>query len=167
MRSEGMTIDSGGAATTRSLRGDEPPSQQASAGEPKPTGGSLAASPGPSMWLRALRWLGTASGLTLLVIVGFVAIGSYERLEQLGQVSLWVDEAQSTLLAFSVLQHGYPIIVSPHVIDNWEPLYPYLEALSIRLLGNSNFAYRLPSALLGIALIPISYLIGEIGRAHV
>jgi len=46
------------------------------------------------------------------------------------------------------------------VINNWEPLYPYLEAFSILLLGHSNFAYRLPSALIGIALIPLAYLLG-------
>ncbi|MCI4351788.1 MAG: glycosyltransferase family 39 protein [Thermoplasmata archaeon] len=94
------------------------------------------------------------------MILGFVLVGGYDRLHDLGGVSIWTDEAQSTLLAFSVLKHGYPIIVSQHVINNWEPLYPYLEALSIRVLGATNLAFRLPSALLGIALIPLAYSVG-------
>jgi len=160
MSGEGRTSDLGDAAAKRSPQSDPTLSRTDSAGEPTTEGGTPGASRVPSLGHRALAWLGTTSGLTFLVIAGFVAIGSYERLAQLGQASLWADEAQSTLVAFSVLQHGYPIIVSPHVIDNWEPLYPYFEALSIRLLGDSNLAYRLPSALFGIALIPISYLIG-------
>ena len=102
----------------------------------------------------------TPSGLTFLVLAAFVVIGGIARLSSLGQGSLWVDEAQSTLYSLSVLQHGYPVILSQHVINNWEPLYPYLEAFSILLLGHSNFAYRLPSALIGIALIPLAYLLG-------
>ena len=106
-----------------------------------------------------LSWLVTPPGLTFLVIAAFVVVGGYDRLEALGSVSLWNDESQSTLYALSILQHGYPAIVSPHLINNWEPLYPYAEAVSIALLGKSNVAYRLPSALIGTALIPIAYLV--------
>ena len=105
-------------------------------------------------------WFTTPSGLTFLVVTTFVVVGGYSRLVALGGVSEWIDEAQSTLAAFSVLQHGYPVVVARQVIDNWEPLYPYIEAASILLLGHSNFAYRLPSAILGIALIPIAYWLG-------
>ncbi|HYA71345.1 MAG TPA: glycosyltransferase family 39 protein [Thermoplasmata archaeon] len=107
-----------------------------------------------------LGWFATPSGLTLLVILGFMVVGGYWRLEALGSVSLWNDEAQSTIYSLSILQHGYPIIVSQHLINNWEPLYPYVEAVSIGALGQSNFADRFPSALLGIALIPIAYAVG-------
>ena len=109
---------------------------------------------------RFADWIRSAPGLTFLVIGALTILGAVVRLEELGQTSLWVDEAQTTLVAFSVLQHGYPVIVAHHIIDNWEPLYPYLEAFSIRLLGQSNFAYRVPSALAGTALIPLAYVIG-------
>jgi hypothetical protein len=108
-----------------------------------------------------IAWLWTPSGLTLLVILAFMGVGGYWRLEQLGSVSLWNDEAQSTIYSLSILQHGYPVIVSQHLINNWEPMYPYLEAVSIGFLGQSNFAFRLPSAILGIGLIPIAYWIGN------
>ena len=109
-----------------------------------------------------LRWFLTEQGLALLVIAAFMIVGGYARLVALGSVSEWTDEAQTTLEAFSVLQHGYPVVIAQYayVINNWEPLYPYLEAISILILGHSNFAYRLPSAILGIALVPIAYLVG-------
>ena len=115
------------------------------------------------LWARfRVRWFLTEPGLTLLVIVAFIIVGGYARLVALGAVSEWVDEAQSTLAAFSILQHGYPVVVGgfPYVLNNWEPLYPYLEAVSIITLGHSNLAYRMPSAILGITLIPIAYLAG-------
>ena len=108
-----------------------------------------------------IRWFLNPAGLAVLVLVALTVIGGYARFEALGSVSLWADESQSTLYAFSILSHGYPVIVSKHLINNWEPLYPYLEAVSIAALGHSNFAYRLPSALVGTALIPLSYLIGS------
>jgi uncharacterized membrane protein len=114
------------------------------------------------VWVRGrIPRLRSASGLTLLVVIAFAALGAYDRLAGLGDLSLWNDEAQSTLNAFSIQQHGYPVILSQHLINNWEPLYPYLEAISIAIFGESNFAFRLPSALIGIALIPISYYVGS------
>ena len=126
--------------------------------EPTPSGSEAAQTGSPLA--RAAGWLRTPSGLTLLVILVFMAVGGYARLRDLGSVSVWADEAQSTIYAFSVLKHGYPIIVSTHLINNWEPLYPYMEGLSILVLGKSNFAFRLPSALLGIALIPLAFWVG-------
>jgi 4-amino-4-deoxy-L-arabinose transferase-like glycosyltransferase len=108
-----------------------------------------------------VAWLQTAGGATFVLLFGIVLIGAYDRLHALGALSLWNDEAQSTLLAFSVLQSGYPVISSQHLINNYEPLYPYFEAASIRLLGHTNFAYRLPSAVFGIVLIPVGYYVGS------
>jgi hypothetical protein len=107
------------------------------------------------------EWIRTRSGLTFLVIGAFLLLGAYDRLHSLGADSLWNDEAQSTLLAISVLRHGYPVITSQHLINNFEPLYPYFEALSVIVLGQTNVAYRLPSAVFGILLIPVSYYVGS------
>ena len=117
-------------------------------------------SPPPSLRRRIFGWLVSPPGVTFLVIAAFMLVGGYARLADLAAPSLWNDEANSTLLAFSVLQHGYPVIRATHLINNWEPLYPYLEAAAIAALGRNSFAYRIPSALLGIALIPISYWVG-------
>ena len=129
--------------------------------ESRPPDGGSKTAPGASAWLSRSRWFGTPSGLTLLTVLAFMAAGGYDRLEALGSASIWNDEAQSTLYALTILQHGYPVIASPQLINNWEPLYPYLEAVSILALGHSNLAYRLPSALLGIGLIPVSYVVGS------
>ncbi|HEV8049305.1 MAG TPA: glycosyltransferase family 39 protein [Thermoplasmata archaeon] len=123
-----------------------------------PSGGSFL-----SKWLGmpVSRWIRTPSGVTFLVIAAFMIVGAYDRLHALGALSLWNDEAQSTLVSFTILQHGYPVITAKHLVNDYEPLYPYLEAGSIAILGHSNFAYRLPAALLGIASIPLAYYIGS------
>lgn len=107
------------------------------------------------------NWIRSPSGITFLLLATLLLAGAYDRLHALGALSLWVDEAQSTLISFTILQHGYPIIHSPHLINNFEPLYPYFEAASVVVLGHSNFAYRLPAALFGISLIPVSYYVGS------
>ena len=109
---------------------------------------------------RRFRWFLSPSGLTFLAITSFIIVGGYWRLTGLGSGSVWNDEAQSTIYALSILHTGTPGIVSQHLINNWEPLYPYLEAASIAALGQTDFAFRLPSAILGIALIPTAYWIG-------
>ncbi|MCI4324306.1 MAG: glycosyltransferase family 39 protein [Thermoplasmata archaeon] len=117
--------------------------------------------PVPEKRLPFSEWIRTPSGLTFLLLSVFVVVAAYVRLHDLGQLSLWNDEAQSTLVAFSIVQYGYPVIHAQHLINNFEPLYPYFEALSIAVLGHSNFAYRLPSAIMGIALVPLSYYLGS------
>jgi hypothetical protein len=117
--------------------------------------------PVPRKRLPVAEWIRTPSGLTFLFLAAIMAVGAYDRLVNLGQLSLWNDEAQSTLVAISILQYGYPVIHAQHLINNFEPLYPYFEAASVAVLGHTNFAFRLPSALLGVALVPISYYVGS------
>jgi dolichyl-phosphate-mannose-protein mannosyltransferase len=132
--------------------GAAPEPTAADAGTNGPTG------PAPPPMVAFLR---SRSGVTFLVILAFAALGAYDRLRALGALSLWNDEGQSTLIAFTIAQHGYPVITAQHLINNFEPMYPYLEAASILLLGHSNFAFRLPAALIGIALIPLAYYVGS------
>ncbi len=125
-----------------------------------PTPPSSVSEPEPPL-LPGLEWLWTPARISYLILAIFVAIGAYLRLNGLGTGSLWVDESQSTIFAFSILQRGYPIIATRYLLNNWEPLYSYLEAGSIQLLGRSNFAYRLPAAIVGIVLIPVAFTIGK------
>lgn len=110
---------------------------------------------------RAVAKLRTPSGLTFLLLLAFMVIGGYDRLHDLGSGSIWDDEAQTTLYSLNIVRTGFPDIVARHLINDWAPLYPYIEALSIKALGATNFAFRLPSALLGTALIPPAYLAGR------
>ena len=142
--------------------GSSPPATPETTGSARvaPTSNGSPSRVGRAQRRRRWGWLRSPSGLTLLVVAAFVVVGGYWRLIGLGSVSEWNDEAQSTIYALSILRHGTPGIVSQHLINNWEPLYPYLEAVSIAILGQSDFAFRLPSAILGISLIPISYWVG-------
>jgi 4-amino-4-deoxy-L-arabinose transferase-like glycosyltransferase len=91
----------------------------------------------------------------------------------LGNRFLWQDEAETALLARSVVQHGYPLAHdgrrtisdqpgSPDVDDAgvwiwtpWLQLYP--TAAIFALLGDSTGAARLPFALAGWASLLLAY----------
>jgi len=94
-------------------------------------------------------------------------------LPNLGDRFLWQDEAETALLARSVVQHGYPLAHdgqrtisdqpgSPDVNDDgvwiwtpWLQLYPV--AASFALFGESAMAARLPFALTGWAALLLAY----------
>src|SRR5215470_5794462 len=79
---------------------------------------------------------------------------------------LWVDEAETALLARSIRVYGIPEarvgsdLISqeigrefgPDLVWRWTPwLDKYVAAGSFALLGESTFAARLPFALIGLA----------------
>ena len=87
------------------------------------------------------------------------------RLSTLGLQSFWYDEAFTPL-------H----VLHPSLFDTMEwvsrtennpPLWYLLEWFDYRLLGTSEYALRLPTALAGIALVPVSWALGRelAGRA--
>jgi hypothetical protein len=90
----------------------------------------------------------------------------------LGAPKLWVDEAETALLARSILVHGVPEarvgkdLISqevghefgPDLVWRWTPwLDKYLAAGAFALLGEGTVAARLPFALLGLAAIASMY----------
>lgn len=91
----------------------------------------------------------------------------------LGNRFLWQDEAETALLARSVVHHGYPLADdgrrtisdqpgSPDVNDagvwTWTPwLQLYATAASFALLGESTRTARLPFALAGWASVLLAY----------
>ena len=92
----------------------------------------------------------------------------------LGDVKLWQDEAETAMLARSVLKGGIPkawdgknLISSLNGADfnedfiwTWHPwAQAYLTALSFSLLGESNFSARFPFALAGFLAIFFLYLL--------
>lgn len=100
----------------------------------------------------------------------------------LGNQYLWQDEAQTALVARTVLERGLPygtdgvnyfsqeggIEYGPGELWKWHTwLSFYLVAASFAVLGVSTFAARLPFALLGAATVWLAYrlLRGRAGRA--
>jgi len=92
------------------------------------------------------------------VIVGLVLLATWLRLWQLDPVppGLWFDEAYNGMDAVWMLKtKTWPVfLVGNH---GREAMYHYLLALSITILGDTPYAIRLVSALLGILSIPLMY----------
>jgi len=95
----------------------------------------------------------SSEGIWLLSIL---AVGAFLRLFRVGHHSLWLDEAFSALLA----QRDWGQIVSGTARDTMPPLY-YLLLHPFLSLGSGETFLRLPSALWGIATIPLLYALGK------
>jgi len=79
------------------------------------------------------------------------------RLWHLGMPSLFLDESASVLRSMRPLR----AIITPDPTDNWPPLHYVLLHWTLGVLGNSDWAVRLPSAVLGAASICFQYLLGR------
>jgi len=93
------------------------------------------------------------SGLRRAVLGTILLAGTLLRLEGLGRDSLWHDEGWTASLV-----RGSPGRLLHHLRrhDAHPPLY-YLLLQAFSPLGDSEAALRLPSALAGIAAIPLLY----------
>lgn len=94
----------------------------------------------------------------LLVVV--ICAGAVIRFWNLGAPGLHGDEETMAMAVMHIMQDGRPILPSGM-------FYPrglselYLMAGSVALFGESEWAFRLPSALAGIALIYLCYVAGR------
>jgi len=111
--------------------------------------------------------------LRYALIIAICFIGGFILLPNLGGPSFWQDEAETALLARSINNHGYPsawdgrnLITQlsgndsgPSHIWSFTPWLPfYIVAGSFRLLGETNFAGRLPFVIFGILALFTLYL---------
>ncbi|MCL5264758.1 MAG: glycosyltransferase family 39 protein [Chloroflexi bacterium] len=97
----------------------------------------------------------------LLAIV--LVIASVLRLAWLGQREIWYDEAFSVLCAekgFAAIQYGTISQFQCAAADVHPPLYYFLLHVWMGL-GESLFIVRLLSAILGVATVGVSYLLGR------
>ncbi len=94
----------------------------------------------------------------LLAIILAAALIRFYQLDTL-PTGLYHDEAVNGIDALSVLDGDHPLYFEAN--NGREPLYIYLIALSIRLLGATPAAIRLVSALLGTLFIPCVYWLGR------
>jgi len=108
---------------------------------------------------RTVTWLWLAFCLMLALAV---------RSHNLGEQSLWWDEslslhrAQSSLV--DILSNRIDLTDGATVaqtIDNHPPLYFLVLGLTVRVLGVSDFALRLPSLAFGLLLIPLLFVVGR------
>ncbi len=85
------------------------------------------------------------------------------KLYHLAYQSPWLDEGFYILAAKKILNHGYPLYPSGHILFK-SILYSYCLAGSSLLTGQSIFAFRLFSLVLH-AITPI--IVYRIGKKHI
>src|SRR5258708_158435 len=90
-----------------------------------------------------------------LPLTGIVLLAALLRLVGLGSRSLWLDAGAED----NVVQGSLGHVFRPVLHTQSTPPRPYVyEWLCTKLIGTSEFALRLPFALLGIALVPVMYV---------
>ncbi len=98
--------------------------------------------------------------LHLVLLAAILGLGTFVRFWGLGSVGLHGDEETMAMAVAGILREGVPILPSGM-------FYPrgmtqlYLMALSVSVFGESEWALRLPSAICGVALIAICFLVGR------
>lgn len=107
----------------------------------------------PAPRARRLDWRVAVPLCALILAAAFL------RIHDLGLQSLWYDELSTTYrisgptLADAVQPGG-------RVLDSW-PSFHIPMFLFVQLAGTSEFALRLPSALAGVAAVPVIFVIGR------
>ena len=91
-------------------------------------------------------------------LLALTALAAALRLPTLGSQSLWLDEVLTARLAEGSLGDLIHRVAEQEANP---PLFYLLEWGWTRLAGTSEFALRLPSALFGIALVPVAWAIGR------
>ena len=92
-----------------------------------------------------------------IVLLSALAIAAFYRLYRLDEIpiGLWRDEAANGLDALRVLQGDRPIFFEAN--NGREPLFIYLQAASVGLLGRRPFSLRIVSAIVGTITVAVTY----------
>ncbi len=98
--------------------------------------------------------------LIICILVFLTVFGAYLRLHGIGKYSFWCDELYHVFAAQNINNTGEPLLPSG-VSYTRSLVYTYMVAISFKLFGVSESAARLPSALMGILMIPAAYLISR------
>jgi len=101
--------------------------------------------------------------LELAIVLGLLAVAAFFRLYDLhvAPPGLYYDEAYHGVDALEVLRTGQWPIFFPHNSGR-EPLFLWIITLCVAMLGPTVLAIRLPAVLLGLATVPVTYLMVRI-----
>ena len=109
-------------------------------------------------------------GTSKLILIGLIWLGFWLCLHHIDRFSFWIDEGLTPIRSGYSLREilSQVIIVQGHpTTDTHPPLYYLIIAVTRRLFGESDFAFRFPSALFAVASIPLIYQLGRrIGRSE-
>jgi hypothetical protein len=129
----------------------------------KPAAAVLGPDADSPWWRDPILWAITVVAAVLLLV-------------NLGGRCLWEDEAETALLGCSILQHGKPIasdsinVISQEAgrefgadhVWRWSPWVQfYLAAAGLKAFGDTTLGARLPFALIGILVIPLTYILAR------
>jgi len=107
------------------------------------------------------RWVGALErpeAPYLVLLGGFLVLGLFLRINELGGQSLWFDEADAVMLA---RQSFETLLGNLGAAGQNGPLYTLMLHVWMGVFGTSEAAVRLPSVLAGTAAIPLIYLLGR------
>jgi mannosyltransferase len=102
-------------------------------------------------------WRRNTENWIKIALLLILVLAAFLRFYRLDAQSLWADEGNSVSLSGRSLD----LITAGAAHDIHPPLYYYLLHFWMRAFGNSEFAVRALSALLGTALVYLTYLLGR------
>jgi mannosyltransferase len=102
-------------------------------------------------------WRRNTENWIKIALLLILLLAAFLRFYRLDAQSLWADEGNSVSLSGRSL----PYITAGAAHDIHPPLYYYLLHFWMRVFGNSEFAVRALSALLGTGLVYLTYLLGR------
>ena len=94
---------------------------------------------------------------TLLLVV-ILVLATALRLQDLDRTSIWYDEAVS----WSQSNGSFQVLLASVATDNYPPLHNIVLWLTMPVIGDSESALRLPSAVLGVLAVWLTFLIGKV-----
>jgi 4-amino-4-deoxy-L-arabinose transferase-like glycosyltransferase len=120
-----------------------------------------------STWLRfdpmALSGIDRSDQPKLLLILFWVALMAVAlglRLPNLGRLGLWGDEGYTAIAVKAILEHGYPVLPTGGMYLR-SVSFLYVDAVSAMIFGLNEFALRLPSVVVNLGTIWMTYLLGS------
>ncbi|MBC8249793.1 MAG: glycosyltransferase family 39 protein [Anaerolineales bacterium] len=102
-------------------------------------------------------WRRNTENWIKIALLLILVLAAFLRFYRLDAQSLWADEGNSVSLSGRSLD----LITAGAAHDIHPPIYYYLLHFWMRVFGNSEFAVRSLSALLGTGLVYLTYLLGR------
>ena len=115
--------------------------------------------------LSAFNRLAQPKLLPALFWVALMAVALGLRLPNLGRLGLWGDEGYTAIAVKAILEHGYPVLPTGGMYLR-SVSFLYVDAAAAMIFGLNEFALRLPSVLVNLGAIWMTYLLGSrlVGR---
>ena len=96
----------------------------------------------------------------LVILFSVTCAGFYFRYAYASSSSPYIDEHTTMWVALRTLRFGYPVF-STGSLYTQGLLFTYVEALSFKLFGFSEFIARTPSLIVSVISIPLLYWLGK------